>query len=308
MTGGAGFIASNVVDGLIESGHEVVVVDDLSTGKVDNLNPRAKFYELDVRSGELESVFERERPDVVNHHAAQMDVRRAVREPAFDADVNVLGGLNVLDNARKYGVKQFVFASTGGAVFGEPSKLPVTEDHAVAPLSPYGLSKFTFEQYLALYRRLYGLAYTVLRYPNVYGPRQDPHGEAGVVAIFTGQMLRGETPTIFGNGDKTRDYVHVRDIVEANLSVLHRDGGETFNLGWGQEVSDREIFDTVRSAVGVQVEPDYASSRPGEIQRICLDGTRIRHALGWHPRISLQDGIGEVVRWHRERISKGELR
>ena len=301
VTGGAGFIASHVVDALVDSGNQVVVVDDLSTGREENLNPRAKFEELDIRSPELSELFAREKPDIVNHHAAQMDVRRAVREPQFDASVNVLGALNVLENARRFGTKKFVFASTGGAVYGEPTKLPVDESHQIQPLSPYGLTKFVFEQYLALYRRLYGVSYTVLRYPNVYGPRQRPDGEAGVVSIFMGQLLRGETPTIFGDGTKTRDYVHVRDIVEANLMVLEQPHGETFNLGWGEEVSDRTIFDTVCRALDVRVEPLFRTVRPGEIERISLDSGNIRRQLGWRPRVALEEGVKDVARWHRDR-------
>jgi len=305
VSGGAGFIASHVVDSLIEAGHQVVVIDDLSTGKEENLNPRATFYKLDIRSERVAEIFAAEKPEMVNHHAAQMDVRRAVREPAFDASVNVLGALNLLESGRRFGTQKFVFASTGGAVYGEPDKLPVDESQPIAPLSPYGLTKFVFEQYLALYRRLYGLAFTVLRYPNVYGRRQDPRGEAGVVAIFTGQLLRGETPTIFGDGSKTRDYVHVRDVVAANLLVLdflNGDQGEVFNLGWGQEVSDRRIFDTVCQAVGVRLEPHFAPFRPGEIQQISLDAGKISKRLGWEPKVRLEEGVAEVVRWHRERL------
>ncbi len=305
VSGGAGFIASHVVDALIEAGHQVVVIDDLSTGKEENLNPRATFYNLDIRSERVTEIFAAEKPEMVNHHAAQMDVRRAVKEPAFDASVNVLGALNLLENARRFGIQKFVFASTGGAVYGQPDKLPVDESQPVAPLSPYGLTKFTFEQYLALYRRLYGLSFTVLRYPNVYGRRQDPHGEAGVVAIFTGQLLRGETPTIFGDGSKTRDYLHVSDVVAGNLLVLDflkRDQGEVFNLGWGEEVSDRRIFDTVCQAVGVRMEPRFAPFRPGEIQRISLDAAKISKRLGWQPRVGLEEGVAEVVHWHRERL------
>lgn len=304
VTGGAGFIASHVVDAFVESGHEVAVIDDLSTGYRENLSPKARFYEMDIRSTEVEAIFAEERPEIVNHHAAQMDVRRAAREPLFDASVNVLGALNILENARRFGAWKLVFASTGGAIYGESSGLPVDESHPIEPLSPYGLTKFTFERYLALYRRLYGLSYTVLRYPNVYGPRQDPLGEAGVVAIFVGQLLRGETPTLFGDGTKTRDYLHVSDIVEANRLVLREEHGEVFNLGWGEEVSDRTVFETVSRAVGVEVEPIMSSVRPGEVQRICLDSTRIRERLGWNPRVRLEEGVMDVVRYHRERLAR----
>ncbi len=300
VTGGAGFIGSHIVDTLLEAGHEVVVVDDLSTGKRANLNPRARFYELDIRSPELPEVFARERPDIVSHQAAQMDVRRAVREPAFDASVNVIGALNVLESARHNGVKKILFASTGGAVYGEPEQVPVSETHPIAPMSPYGLTKFTFEQYLGLYRRLYGMAYVALRYPNVYGPRQDPHGEAGVVAIFTRQMLAGEQPIIFGDGSKSRDYVHVSDVAAATrLLVAHGDEGSVFNLGFGLEVTDRMIFDAVRDALGLTIEPRYGEVRPGEVSRIALNASRIRDARGWQPTLSYRDGIARTVEWYK---------
>lgn len=300
VTGGAGFIGSHSVDTLFEAGHEVVVVDDLSTGKRANLNPRARFYELDIRSPELPAVFASEKPHIVSHQAAQMDVRRAVREPAFDASVNVIGALNVLESARHSGVKKILFASTGGAVYGEPQHVPVDETHPIAPMSPYGLTKFTFEQYLGLYRRLYGMAYVALRYPNVYGPRQDPHGEAGVVAIFTRQMLAGEQPTIFGDGAKSRDYVHVADVAAATrLLVAAGDEASVFNLGFGLEVSDRMIFDAVRDALGLKLEPRFGQVRPGEVSRIALDATRIRSARGWQPTLDYRQGIARTVEWYK---------
>ncbi|MGE0384267.1 MAG: NAD-dependent epimerase/dehydratase family protein [Gammaproteobacteria bacterium] len=299
VTGGAGFIGSHVVEKLLDAGHEVVVVDNLSTGKRANLDARARFHEMDIRSDRLPDLMAHERPQIVSHHAAQMDVRRAVREPAFDADVNVLGALNVLDSAHRCGVRKLLFASTGGAVYGEPQRLPVDEAHPIAPMSPYGLTKFTFEQYLGLYRRLYGFSYVALRYPNVYGPRQDPHGEAGVVAIFTRQMLAGEQPTIFGDGSKSRDYVHVYDVAAATtLLVEAGEQADVFNLGWGREVTDRMIFDAVRDALGAKVEPRYAPVRPGEVSRIALDASRIRLAHGWKPTIALEDGIAATVRWY----------
>jgi UDP-glucose 4-epimerase len=300
VTGGAGFIGSHIVDALFEAGHEVVVVDDLSTGKRANLNPHARFYEMDIRSPELPALFAREKPDVVSHQAAQMDVRRAVREPAFDASVNVIGALNVLESARHSGVQKILFASTGGAVYGEPEHVPVEESHPIAPMSPYGLTKYTFEQYLGLYRRLYGMAYVALRYPNVYGPRQDPHGEAGVVAIFTRQMLAGEQPIIFGDGSKSRDYVHVSDVAAATrMLVAHGDEGSVFNLGFGLEVTDRMIFDAVRDALGVKVEPRFGEVRPGEVSRIALDASRIRAARGWQPTLGYREGIARTVEWYK---------
>ena len=300
VTGGAGFIGSHIVDTLLDAGHEVVVVDDLSTGKRANLNPRARFYEMDIRSPDLPEVFASEKPDIVSHQAAQMDVRRAVREPAFDASVNVIGALNVLECARHNGVKKILFASTGGAVYGEPEHVPVEETHPIAPMSPYGLTKFTFENYLGLYRRLYGMAFVALRYPNVYGPRQDPHGEAGVVAIFTRQMLAGEQPIIFGDGSKSRDYVHVSDVAAATrLLVAYGDEGSVFNLGFGLEISDRMIFDAVRDALGLAIEPRYGEVRPGEVSRIALNASRIREARGWQPTLGYREGIARTVEWYK---------
>ncbi len=209
VTGGAGFIGSNVVDLFIENGYEVVVVDDLSTGRASNLNPAAKFYQVDIRSPQIDEIFAAERPDYVDHHAAQMNVRRSIKEPLFDAEVNVVGSLNLIEAAKRYGVKRFVYISTGGAVFGEPVYLPCDENHPINPICQYGASKHTVEHYLYMYQVNYGLPYTVLRYPNVYGPRQDPRGEAGVIAIFTGQMLNGEPVVINGDGEQERDYVYV---------------------------------------------------------------------------------------------------
>jgi UDP-glucose 4-epimerase len=301
VTGGAGFIASHVVDALLAAGHQVVVIDNLSTGKRENLNPQAIFYHVDICSSDVAEVFAKERPEIVNHHAAQMDVRRAVREPQFDAAVNVLGAVNILECARTYGVRKIIYASTGGAVYGEPTSLPVDEAHPLAPLSPYGLTKYTFEAYLALYQRLHGFAFTVLRYPNVYGPRQDPHGEAGVVAIFSQQMLHGERPTIFGDGTKSRDYVYISDIVTANLLVIESGDGEVYNLGWGKEITDYQIFTVVRDALGSDAAPCFAPKRPGEIDRICLDSHKIRYQLGWQPTVSLAVGVAQTVQWHKSR-------
>ncbi|MGB2885793.1 MAG: NAD-dependent epimerase/dehydratase family protein, partial [Dehalococcoidia bacterium] len=222
FTGGAGFIGSNVVDALIDLGHEVVVVDNLSTGFRQNINPNAKFYQLSIRDKELSEVFEREKPELVNHHAAQIDVRKSADDPISDAEDNILGSLNLITNCVQFGVKRVIYASTGGAIYGEAQYLPADENHPVNPISQYGISKHTVEHYLYLYSTLYELDYVILRYANVYGPRQNPFGEAGVVAIFATQMLTGKQPTIFGPGDKTRDYIHVSDVTEANILALDR--------------------------------------------------------------------------------------
>jgi UDP-glucose 4-epimerase len=307
ITGGAGFIGSNVQSRLLSEGHDVVIVDNLVTGFRRNVEPESTFYELDIRDESLGDVFIAEKPDAVIHHAAQMDVRASVRDPQYDASVNIQGSLNLLEGCRQAGCDRILYASTGGAVYGEPEYLPVGEDHPLRPMCPYGVSKHTVEHYLELYHQLHGLQYLTLRYPNVYGPRQDPHGEAGVVAIFSLQMLQGRTPTIFGDGTKTRDYVFIGDIVEANLLGLATSRVGTYNLGWGKEVTDYEVFAAVRDAVGSSVEPEYAPKRPGEIDHISLDATRGKAALEWEPTVPLQDGIRLSVRYYREEGAKHSL-
>ncbi|HLG30633.1 MAG TPA: NAD-dependent epimerase/dehydratase family protein, partial [Candidatus Brocadiales bacterium] len=293
VTGGAGFIASHIVDKIILMGHDCVVVDNLLTGREHNINPKAVFYKVSITDmEELEKVFSKERPNIVNHHAAQIDVRKSVREPVYDAQVNILGSLNLIELSREYRVEKFIYASTGGAVYGEPLYLPVDEDHPVYPLSHYGVSKHTVEHYLHVFSKLYGFRYTVLRYANVYGPRQNPCGEAGVIAIFSEQMLAGEKPTIFGDGSKTRDYVFVDDVVDANIVVMNNRGdNEAFNLGWGREVSDQKVFETIRAALKVDIEPIYDKKRPGEVDRICLDNAKIKRWLDWQPKFPFEEGI-----------------
>ena len=297
VTGGAGFIGSHVVDAYLAEGHEVAVVDNLSRGGEGNLNPRAAFHRADLCDADaLRTVFERERPDRVNHHAAHVDVRRAVEDPAYDARQNILGTVSLLELCREFSVGKIVFISSGGAVYGEPESLPVKEDHPLRPLSPYGLSKSVGERYVELYRRLHGLDYTILRYPNVYGPRQDPGGEAGVVAIFSDLIREGRRPTIFGDGSKTRDYLFVGDVVRANLIVTGEPGrGGVFNLGWGKEITDLEVFEGVRDALGSDVEPIYGEMRPGEVDRICLDASRAGAELGWRPEVPFRDGVRRTL-------------
>lgn len=300
VTGGAGFIASQVSDRFLELGHQVSIVDNLATGKRGNLPSSAAFYEVDVRDPTLDAVFAEVRPEVVCHHAAQLDVRRSVTDPIYDAQVNILGTLNLLECCRRHGTRKVIYAGTGGAMFGEADYLPVDETHPVMPISPYGVSKHTVEHYLYTYQVNAGLDFTVLRYPNVYGPRQDPHGEAGVIAIFALQLLSGVRPTIFGDGTKTRDYCYVADIVAANALALDAGGGGLYNLGRGIEVSDQEVFDTVRAAVGVDIEPEYARVRPGEVEHIALDASRARQELGWKWTVDLADGVARAVAFYRE--------
>ncbi|MFN7974532.1 MAG: GDP-mannose 4,6-dehydratase [Acidobacteriota bacterium] len=299
VTGGAGFIGGHLVDGLALAGHDVHVVDNLSTGRRENVGDRAALHQLDIRDRGLAALLQEIRADALVHLAAQMDVRKSVADPVYDADVNVIGALNVLEAARLSGVRKLVYASTGGAVYGEPERIPVAEDHPLRPLSPYGASKQAFEQYLSMYEGLYGMRATTLRLSNVFGPRQDPHGEAGVVAIFSLRLLEGKACTIFGDGSKTRDYVYVADVVAAFEAALARDMGGTFNIGRGIEVSDREVYDAVRQAVGGSLEPVYADRRPGEIERIALDAGRARRELPWSPRTDFARGVELAVAHYR---------
>jgi UDP-glucose 4-epimerase len=297
LTGGAGFIGSHVVESLLERGHEVAVVDDLSSGKRENVPNAARFYETDVRSGCLR-VFEEFAPEALCHQAAQMDVRRSVREPDFDAEVNVLGTIRLLQNCVEHGVGKVVFASTGGAVYGEQERFPATEDHPQYPLSPYGVSKLAGERYLNVYRVQYGLPYVALRYANVYGPRQDPHGEAGVVAIFCGNMAAGRTSTINGSGEQTRDYIYVGDVVRANvLAIEHEVPSGAYNVGTGVETSVNELFELLLEIYGKDLPSQYGPDKPGEQLRSCVDAALARHVIGWRPEVDLHDGLEETLRF-----------
>jgi UDP-glucose 4-epimerase len=305
VTGGAGFIASHVADGYIEEGHDVAIVDDLSRGSEQNLNPKAHFYCGDIRDRVfLEGVFKEEKPEAINHHAAQMDVRRGVTEPVFDASVNILGSINLLELAVQYKVKRVVYISTAGAAYGEPRMLPVPEDHPVNPITPYGISKHTVEHYLFTFSFLYGLEYVVLRYGNVYGPRQSSKGEAGVFAIFCEQMLAGIQPIIFGDGTKYRDYVYVEDAVRANIAALGCDPGKAFNIGDGVPVTDYEVFATVRDLLGKNIEPRFGAIRPGEIEKIVLDISYAARELGWTPKIFLAEGAKRTVEFFVSRANR----
>ncbi|MFH1403326.1 MAG: SDR family oxidoreductase [Candidatus Altiarchaeota archaeon] len=300
VTGGAGFIGSNIVDLLVSEGYDVVVVDDLSTGKKENINDSAVFREVDITSPKLDSVFMEEKPDYVIHQAAQINVRKSVTEPEFDARVNILGSINLLECCRRHGVKRVVYASSGGAVYGEPEYLPADESHPVNPLCPYGASKYAVEKYLFLYSVNYGLDYIILRYGNVYGPRQDPLGEAGVVAIFTKKMLLSDTPVINGDGGQTRDFVHVKDVARANLLALRAKTGErVFNIGSGVETSVNEITKHLMECTGAKVKPKHGPEVKGEVRRIYLNVGLAGSELKWAPVIGLEDGLKETVEWTR---------
>ena len=300
VTGGAGFIGSNVADRFVALGHEVAVFDDLSSGFREFVHPKAKLYVGDLAdAAAVEAAVADFRPDVVDHHAAQIDVRRSVTEPVHDARVNILGTLGLLQACVAHGVKKFVYASTGGALYGEGRQLPAPEEHPVNPESPYGASKHTVEHYLYIWKLLHGLDYTVLRYPNVYGPRQNPHGEAGVNAIFIGLMLAGQSPKIFGDGNAVRDYLFVDDVVEANVLALSAGSGEMMNIGTGVGTSVNDIVRELKSITGFAGEAIHLPARPGEVQRIYLDASRAKRVLGWAPKVTFREGLEKTVEWSR---------
>jgi len=302
VTGGAGFIASHIVDRFIEEGHEVVVVDNLSTGQRRNVNAAANFYNADIQGRWLERVFRRERPAVVCHHAAQIDVRRSVQDPFFDAQVNVMGTLKVFQNAVKYGVRKVIFASSGGAVYGESQSLPVSEDHPTRPTSPYGINKAIGDEYLRYFRDSWGLEYVSLRYANVYGPRQDGNGEAGVVGIFSQKMLNGDQPVINGNGRQTRDFIYVDDIVEANVAALTKTAHGIYNVGTGQETTINELFGILAKLINPAVREVHGPAKKGEQQRIALDAGRLQRELEWETKVPLQDGLAKTVEYYRQTV------
>ena len=300
VTGGAGFIGSNLVDALLQRGDEVVVVDDLSTGKRENLEGAlangATLEEIDIRDAEAVSeVVGRTRPDAIFHLAAQIDVRKSVADPAADARINVEGSVNVLSAAQAHGVRRVVNTSTGGAIYGEGKQLPAPEDHPSAPEAPYGLSKWCAEQYCEIFNRLHGLSTVSLRYGNVYGPRQDPLGEAGVIAIFCGKLLEGATATIFGDGEQTRDYVYVGDVVDANLRAAESDTTGPINIGLGQEKSVLDIVEVLKKHAPDGFEVEHAPERPGEVQHIALDPSRAREELGWEAQVELDEGLKRTL-------------
>lgn len=301
VTGGAGFIGSNLVDTLIERGDEVAIVDNLSTGRHTNIEPAlaagAQLHEIDITHPQaLDAVFAAERPEAVFHLAAQIDVRRSVQETAFDAHVNVEGTINVLNAARAAAVKRVVFVSTGGAIYGEADALPVPETAAIRPLAPYGQSKFAGEGYCHLYRRLHGLSTVCLRLGNVFGPRQDPLGEAGVIAIFCGKLQEGAAPVIFGDGSQTRDYIYVSDVVAALLAGAGTDVGGSYNIGTGRETSVLDLIDSLeRLSDGKLLDPEHHDPRPGEVQRSALDATLARERLGWQANVEIDEGMRRTL-------------
>lgn len=298
VTGGAGFIGSHLVDRLIQEGHELVIVDNLSTGKRRNINRAAEFYRLDIQSSRLARVFRNERPSLVMHLAAQMDVRRSVDDPIYDAQVNILGTVNVLQQAANHGARKVIFASSGGAIYGDQEVFPASESHPTQPLSPYGISKLSGEHYLAYFQRLSGIQCVALRFANVYGPRQDPEGEAGVVAIFTRKLLNGEQAIINGNGRQTRDFIFVDDVVEAHLEVIGKEVQGTYNVGTGEETTVNELFRILADQIRPGAKELHGPAKKGEQIRSVIDAGKLRQ-LGWEPKTSIRDGLARTIEYFK---------
>jgi UDP-glucose 4-epimerase len=305
VTGGAGFIGSHVVDAYIAAGHQVAVLDNFSTGREANVNPQAEVHHVDVREqSQVANVIASFHPDVVNHHAAQAEVPKSVADPVYDAHINILGGLNLLKACVDNSVRKFIFISTGGALYGEPDVVPADEDHPVRPLSPYGTSKYAFEQYLGTFQRTFGLSYTVLRYANIYGPRQDFYAEEGrVVAIFASRMLVGKPVTIDGDGTQSRDMLHVGDVATANLDALEKGSGGTFHISSGIPVTINDIFRKLALLTDYKLEPRFGPPRKGDVYRIALDNSRAQEQLGWRPRVTIEEGLRLTIDYFREQVA-----
>ena len=300
VTGGAGFIGSHLVTGLLDNGYSVAVVDNLSSGQLRNLDHRATFYHAPINDQRIKQIIQREGPEIIFHLAAQSSVRQSTLDPVTDADSNVLGTIRLLDAAASEGVEKIVFSSTGGAIYGNPDTVPCDEDAPVNPLTPYALSKYVSELYLELFYRTYGLQYTILRYANVYGPGQDPNGEAGVIAIFAGLMLRGRSPNIYGDGEQERDFVYVSDVVEANLAAMYRGDGRIYNIGAGEPVTINRIYSLLQECTEFRQEPVYRPRRAGDVLKIALDYSRATRELGWEPKTPLEEGLRHSVDYVRQ--------
>jgi UDP-glucose 4-epimerase len=304
ITGGAGFIGSSIADAYRELGHDLVIVDDLSTGVLENVPKGATFYQMDIRDEGLADIVAEHNIEVINHHAAQIDVRRSVEDPRYDLSVNVLGSLNVIEAGLRHDVRRIIFASSGGAGYGEQEYYPADEKHPIAPCSPYGITKVTVERYLHYFHLVRGLTYTVFRYTNVYGPRQNPHGEAGVVAIFCDKLLEGAHPVINGDGLQTRDYVYVDDVVRANVLALAMEGSETFNVSTNVETTVNTIFRVLNDGLGSPAAEKHGPAKPGEQLRSVCSFDKLREAFGWQPEVAVDDGLRRTLAWFRERHGK----
>lgn len=301
ITGGAGFIGSHIADLLIEEGHDIVILDDLSNGKEENINPKAAFYHLNILDKKIVDIFKKEKIEVVIHHAAQISVRDSVKDPIHDMEINIKGSLLLLEHCVKYPIKKFIFASTGGALYGEQDYFPADENHPTRPLSPYAIAKLSIEKYLFFYHNTYNLSYTSLRYANVYGPRQDPYGEAGVVAIFTQQMLEGKQPIINGDGKQTRDFVCVYDVARANISALKHNVIGEINISTGIETSVSQIFHEIKKATSSNASEIHGPPMPGEQLRSVLSFEKAKRVLGWEPYTSLPEGFKKTVTFFQKK-------
>ncbi|MGH4139625.1 NAD-dependent epimerase/dehydratase family protein [Clostridium sp.] len=305
VTGGAGFIASHIVDELIELDYDVFIVDNLSAGNERNINQKAKFYKCDITEIDtLKLVFKEERPEVVIHHAAQIDIQTSLKKPVFDAENNIVGTINILECCREFGVRKLIYPSSA-AVYGEPKYLPVNEKHPVDPISFYGISKHTPEHYIKVYAQLYGFNYTIFRYANVYGLRQDPKGEGGVVSIFVDKLLNNETPFIFGDGEQTRDFIYVKDIARANIFALQKGDNEIMNISTNKEITVNELFKVMKNISGSKVDVIYKEERKGDILHSYLDNRRAKEKLDWKVEFSMEEGITETIEYYKELINVG---
>lgn len=301
ITGGAGFIASHIADRLIEEGHEVHIMDSMIGGFERNIPEKAIFHEVDIRDDKVHSLWEKEGFEVMYHHAAQMDVRKSVADPKYDADVNVVGLLNLMEAGRSNGLKKVILASTGGAIYGEPDYTPQDEKHPIQPLSPYGITKLVSERYLFFYEHTHNIDWVALRYANVYGPRQNAHGDAGVVAIFTERMLRNQPAHINGDGKQTRDYVYVKDVVKANYKALHHPENGIFNVGTSIETDVNKLFTVLQKLTGTTIDKQHAEAKPGEQQRSVVGIEKIGKEMGWTPDYTLEEGLKETVDWFKDK-------
>ncbi len=309
VSGGAGFIGSHLVDALVQAGHDVVIIDNLVTGERSNLNPQARFYEADIRDADaVAKLFAAERPEILLHQAAQLDVRRSVADPAYDADVNILGTLQLLQNGIKHGLQKVIFASSGGAIYGDTEVIPTPETLLTAPISPYGISKLSIEHYLHYFQVIHGLPYCAMRYANVYGPRQNPHGEAGVISIFTERLLRQEPTVIYGDGENTRDYVYVADVVAANLAALASDRIGAYNVGTGVETTVNAIFERINTLTEAGATANHGEAKSGEQRRSCLSWEHIQRELGWSPQVQLDEGLARTVEFFVDKVGKASAK
>ncbi len=306
VTGGAGFIGSHIVDKLVQEENEVIIIDNLSTGKKINLNPTAIFYQISITDPKIEEIFQKHHPEFVIHQAAQVDINKAIQDPIHDATVNIIGSLNILENCRKYGVQKIVYGNSGGAGAGEPQYLPIDEIHPKQPLAHYGVSKQTVEHYLKVYHHLYGLKYTSLGYANVYGPRQDPFGEGGVIAIFSYKLLHKVPPTIFGDGKQTRDFIYVEDVAAANIIALTHGDNDCFLVGTGEEISIINLLEKLKKITKSNIKAQHQTARKGDIIKSCFNIGKIQKILGWNPSVTFDAGLQKTVEYFKSVGEKNE--